>query len=252
MYLCFLDESGSPPKPTAKSPRPYFVLAAVIIHEAQWQGIAEEFKKLKEKPDYKVKGEVKWRFFGKDNNDPHNTVAHLDQTKRDSFRQEMLDILLKRKSVKVVACVANVELAYKQPYVKTDADLYAYTYKPVSERFQYFLQEISSRVGATQLGIVICDHRAKNQDEHIRTIHHKIVDGDGKFTSKYGNYIETIFMTPSHLSVGIQFADVVAGAIGRNFNTGDDKFFNTIMPLFRTSNTGKIEGYGLVKFPSGW
>jgi hypothetical protein len=45
MYLCFIDESGSPPK-RAGSGKPYFVIGGVIMHEAQWHGIAEELRKL--------------------------------------------------------------------------------------------------------------------------------------------------------------------------------------------------------------
>lgn len=58
MYLCFMDESGSPPKPTSKQPRPYFIISAVIMHEAQWHGIADELKKLKAKPEFNIQGEI--------------------------------------------------------------------------------------------------------------------------------------------------------------------------------------------------
>jgi hypothetical protein len=159
MYLCFMDESGSPPKPSSKHPRPYFIIAAVIMHEAQWHGIADELKKLKAKPEFNINGEIKWRYFGRDNEDADNTVAHLDQAQRDAFRRQFFDILVKRKSVRTLACVASVKGAYAQSYVKTEEDLYAYTYKCVTERFQYYLQDISRQVGDKQLGLIVADHR---------------------------------------------------------------------------------------------
>ena len=67
--------------------------------------------------------------------------------------------------------------------------------------------------------------------------------------SSYKNYIETIFMTPSHHSVGIQLADLVAGAIGRKFILDDDTYYNKIINSFRRSPNGSIEGYGLVRMP---
>ncbi len=228
------------------------MIAGVIIHEAQWHGIASELDKLRFKPEFSVYGEIKWRFFGPENSDPKNPVQHLDQAARDAFRTQFFEIITRRKSVKIVACVAQIEAAYSHTYVHDEEDLYHYTYKPVSERFQYFLQDMSRSIGQQQLGIVVCDHRGKKQDDLLRRHHHKMVEGSGDYISSYDNYIETIFMTPSHRSVGIQFADMVAGAIGRAVNSKDETYFKQIQPSFRASSSGKIDGYGLVKFPSGW
>lgn len=249
MYLCFIDESGSPPKPTAKNPRPYFVIAGVIMHEAQWKGIAQELRRLKAKPEYAITGEIKWRYFGTANDDVDNSVAHLDQAARDAFRREFYAILTQRKSIRTIACVTSVPAAYETRYVKAAEDLYQFTYKPVSERFQYYLQDQTKAVGAEQLGMVVADHRARGQDESLRSGHHRLVDQPATFTSNYENYVETIFLTPSHLSVGIQFADMVAGAVGRAFSTGDQTWFEAMEPTLRRSPAGKVEGYGLVKFP---
>ncbi|MDG4899681.1 MULTISPECIES: hypothetical protein [unclassified Mesorhizobium] len=60
--------------------RPYFVIAGLIMHEAQWHGIADEVRRIKTK--YGVTGEIKWRYFGPDNTDPGNSVAHLNEGER--------------------------------------------------------------------------------------------------------------------------------------------------------------------------
>lgn len=252
MYLCFIDESGSPPKPGQKGRPPFFVIAGIIIHEAQWHDIASELKALKARPEYKVRGEIKWRFFGPENEAPDNSVAHLDQAKRDSFREALYAIVTKRKAVKVICTVANVEAAYKTAYVKSEEDLYSYTYKGVSERFQYFLQDMERTVGSRQVGIMVADHRGKAQDDGLRSRHHRMIDENAPVFSNYHNYIETIFLTPSHHSVGIQFADMVAGAIGRKFNSNDGHYFDRIEPSFRRSASGKVDGFGIVRFPSRW
>ena len=252
MLLCFVDESGSPPK-IGDARRRYFVIAGVVMHESQWHGIAEEFKKLKARPEYNVKGELKWRFFGPDNKDKNNSVAHLSNEKRQKFREDVFAIITRRKSVKIIACASDSLSAYSRGYVKNEDDLYHFTYKPVSERFQYHLQDVSKVVGDKQLGIVIADHRGKKQDESFRNEHHRLVDSQSEFTSLYANYIETIFLTPSHLSVGIQFADMVAGAIGRALNSRDFTYAKLIKPAFRRSPAGKINGYGFIRFPAkGW
>lgn len=244
-----MDETQTPPKPEAKSKVPYFILAGVIIHEAQWHGIASEFKALKARPDFNVRGEVKWRYFGPTNTDKENSVLHLDVNARHAFRDAMYAILVRRKAVKIVCCVTDTKAAYDLPYVKDQEDLYHYTYKAVSERFQYFLQDMERTVGERQLGLMVADHRGKPQDEGLRLRHHALVDENTPVFSTYSNYIETLFLTPSHHSVGIQFADMVAGAIGRHFNSRDSRYFIPLDSAFRRSPAGKVEGFGIVHFP---
>ena len=252
MYLCFIDESGTPPKRTASSPRPYFILAGVIIHEAQWHEIARELDVLRRTQRFKVLGEIKWRFFGGENTDPRNSVAHLSPAMRDEFRKRFFEILTKRRSVKVIGCVANIKRAYTKKYVEDEEDLYFHTYKPLTERFEYFLQDTGKEVGTKQYGVIVADHRGKKQDDSLRSSHQRVVEDKAAFTSKYSSHIETLFLTPSHLSVGIQFADMVAGAMGRGFNTGDWSHFRLIRNAIRTSADGKIEGHGVAKFPADW
>jgi hypothetical protein len=253
MYLCFIDESGTPPNPGQVGRPPYFVIGGVIIHEDQWHGISDELRALKARDEFKVRGEIKWRYFGPENNDAKSPVKHLDQGARDAFRKAFFGIIAKRRAVKIIACVASVEAAYATDYVNTQEDLYQYTYKPISERFQYFLQDMERNVGSAQLGIMVADHRGKTQDDALRYQHHKFIEADAPVFSTYSNYIETIFLTPSHNSVGIQLADMVAGAVGRKFNSDDAHYYDQIEPSFRRSPAGKVEGFGLVKFPTqGW
>lgn len=253
MHLCFIDESGSPPKPNRIGKRTHFVIAGVIMHEAQWAGVASEVRTLCSKPAFNVRGEIKWRYFGPENTDDDNSVGHLKQEQRDAFRRELFGILAKRKSIKIVACVCHCEVAYKQKFIQTDEDIYQYTYKPVSERFQYYLQDTSRVVGEKQNGIIVADHRGTKQDNLLRRHHHSLVEENSMFVSTYANYIETVFLTPSHLSIGIQLADMVAGAIGRFANTGDRTYFDLIEGSLRARPDGNYNGFGLVKFPNkGW
>ncbi|MEI8124925.1 MAG: DUF3800 domain-containing protein, partial [Parachlamydiaceae bacterium] len=65
--------------------------------------------------------------------------------------------------------------------------------------------------------------------------------------------IEGLFLAPSHLSVGIQFADMVVGAVFRKFEHQNDRWFNLLEPSWRKSPQGTMDGYGLIKFPQkGW
>jgi hypothetical protein len=129
--------------------------------------------------------------------------------------------------------------------------LYQQSYKILTERFQYFLQDLERTSGQRVNGLIICDHRNQHEDERLRALHQKLVNGTGSFTSNYANIIEGLFMAPSHYSIGIQFADLVAGAIYRLYEAHDDRFFQIIKPLIRTSITGRLEGYGMIALPKG-
>ena len=251
MHICFFDESNTPPKPGKKNPRPYFVIAGVFIPVAQWHAIAGELKKLKS--SLNVKGEIKWRFFGKENNDKDNSVKHLDEAQRKDFREKYYRIITSRKSMKIVASIANIEACYKEDHIKDEHDLYKCTYKPLTERFQYYLQDLSRISGEENLGIIVGDHRGRDDDERLRKAHKDLLSSDTRHTSSYENIIETVFLSPSHYSVGIQFADMVAGAIGRAFNSDDDYWRQHINPAIRTHPDGRSQwGYGLVKVPRNW
>jgi len=103
-------------------------------------------------------------------------------------------------------------------------------------------------IGSKINGIIICDHRGNKDDILLRDLHQKLLSG-GKFNqSKYDNLIEGVFLAPSHLSVGIQLADMVAGGIYRKYYANDERFFNQIKSSIREHNN-KFEGYGIVKWP---
>jgi chromosome condensin MukBEF complex kleisin-like MukF subunit len=52
-------------------------------------------------------------------------------------------------------------------YVKSADDLYWYSYKMLTERFQYYLQDLERVVGQKLNGMVVCDHRGPKDDEVV-------------------------------------------------------------------------------------
>jgi Protein of unknown function (DUF3800) len=87
----------------------------------------------------------------------------------------------------------------------------------------------------------------------MRHQHERLVRETGQYSSNYGNLIEGLFFSPSHMSVGIQLVDMIAGAIWRAQTHNDRAWFDKLRPSFRASPTGKIDGYGLARFPkAGW
>jgi hypothetical protein len=242
MYFLFLDESGTPPKPE-KAKGKYLIIAGVIIPEGAWHGIAKDYKKA----TIRVRGELKWKHFGLGN--ANNSISHLNQDERKTLRNNVFKVLTSRRAVKLICCVTSIEAAYARPSINTQDDVYHLTYKGVTERFQYFLQDSTRLTGQPQYGLVVSDHRMAADDKKLRARHHELIEGGEPFTSNYANIIETIFFSPSDVSVGLQLADMVAGAVHRSFHNAEHRFADLIKPVFRTSPGGKILGYGLVKMP---
>ena len=250
MYLLFMDESGTPPKPGKQYPR-YFVMSGVIIPEGSWRDVRDDLLGMKIRRG--VRGEIKWRHFAPDNDEPKNPMRRQTQPERDSIREEMFGIVCKPQyDITSISAVCSAEAAYNIASVTGQDDIYHLTYKVVTERFQYFLQGRSTRAH-TEFGIIVCDHRGSGEDKRLRAHHQMLVHATGGFTSDYKNMIESLFLQPSHQSIGIQLADIVAGAVWRNYERNDDRFFKMAEPSFRKSRAGQILGYGIVKVPKlGW
>lgn len=246
MHILFIDESGTPPKPTKTYPR-YFVVGGLIVPENVWHRMRDAYMGLK--IQHKVRGELKWRYFSPDNHDERNPVKNLDREKKDEIRTGIYNIIASDSSIKTIACVCSVEAAYKMHSVNEQSDVYNLTYKGITERFQYYLQDLRKTVGRQEYGIIVGDHRGKDDDKNLRGHHQKLLHATADFISRYNNLIEGLFLEPSHLSIGIQLADIVAGAVWRKFERNDDRWYRLLEPTLRRSPTGEVSGYGIIKMP---
>lgn len=250
MHLLFVDESGTPPKPACKD-QAYFVIAGLVIPEDRWMGMSDKLNGLKHREGYR--GEVKWRFFAPNNTDGDNPMVEWERDRRNRFRDNVFSIITDTKSCRIIACASESKTAYALGNVNSQEDLYFRTYKPVTERFQYLLQDITRSSGRDTFGMIVADHRGKGDDDSMRHRHERLIRESGQFTSQYSSFIEGLFFAPSHLSVGIQLVDMVAGAIWRAQSHNDRTWFDRLKPSFRTSATGQIDGFGLARFPkAGW
>lgn len=248
--MLFMDESGTPRAPDQADPR-YFVVGGIIIPVSKWQSIRDAIQGLKIR--LKIRGEIKWRYFSPANVDDKNPMRLLPFDERDAIRSELYGIICSHRSVKTLACVVSCVAAYRMPSVNEPQDIYHLAYKGVTERFQYHLQDISQEIGVKQLGVVISDHRGRDDDKVLRGVHQKLLHSKGDFITSYDNFIEGLFLTPSHHSIGIQLADLIAGAVWRKFERGDDKYYDLMSSSIRSRRDGSVDGFGIIKSPkAGW
>lgn len=246
MQLYFIDDSGtiSPPNKITQN---YFVLGGLIIPEEQWRNLEIEFSQICK--DFKVCGEVKWRFFGQKpgHEDKSNTLSHLSIDERDRLRKAFLTTLASNESIKIIVGVLHLVSIYSSLEVKTPEHAHSLAYKSLIAAYQRCLQELSQINGSTVNGIIISDHRNPLQDTALRKLHMDILKSENIEEPKYPNLIESLFLAPSHHSIGIQFADLISGATFRFFEHNDDRWYKLIEPNLWKSPIGQAENYGLIK-----
>ena len=241
MYILFADESGTPSPPDKVKDGDLFVLGSIIIPEEVWGGMKDELAKLK--VEYGVEGELKWRYFHKN----RGPLKHLSLDRQDELRERMYSLIRSRKSVTTIAVVVDQVSAYRQSSITTINDLYSRAYKVLSERFQYYLQDMQRSSGRATLGILVLDNRGPSDDKLLQDFHSRLLTGGGPYSSTYENFVEGLFIAPSHHSVGIQLADMIGGAIYRNEAHGDARFYDQMSATLRRSPGGKIEGFGIAR-----
>ena len=176
MQILFVDESGTPPPPNKQDDAQYFVLGGLVIPEDFWSKLAADLRRLKSQ--FGIIGEIKWRYFApqKPGATPHG-LSHLSAEQKETLRSKLYEAIRGYKSLRIICVVTNVAAAYKLPYITNANELYWYSYKQLTERFQYYLQDLERTVGERVHGIVVCDHRAPKDDERLRELHHQLLAG---------------------------------------------------------------------------
>lgn len=259
MKILFIDESYY-----LNCEEPFFVLGGIIIPEKKWKDASDLITKIKK--DKNIRGEIKYKWlFNKCHKD--NTLSHLSiDTRLNDIVKPILQFI-KDQDLKLITTlthyndlkqefIKNKKIEENSPKFKKAFSYHYYhkNYENIVQRFHYYLQQCYNNK-VDYLGIVICDGRSKTEDEALRNLHKEMLEGAaGKKKINYMNLIEHLLIAPSHFSVGIQFADIVAGIILGHLRKHEsiEGLFKIIAYQFITRiDKGKetTEGAGIVKIP---
>lgn len=247
MHILFVDESGTAPEPAHADKSPKFVLGGIVISEETWPKLRDELEMVKR--EYAVEGEIKWRYFLRSATAHHFTLEHLTLQDRDALRRDLFEILGNYHSVRFLAVVVDTVATYKRDLCSTGEELYQLAFKSMTEQFQSYLDGLEEKFGVGVKGMVVADNRNQIQDAELREFHHSLISMQSDNHPSRDKLIEGLFFAASHLSVGTQFADLVAGAVFRKYVREDHEFWDAIQANFKSNQSLGLNQDGIREDP---
>ena len=206
MRIFYINDSSPRKK---KSGERYFVLGGFGIDGDQ----VHKLKKLQQELFASVIGlgakgdELKFSSIGKHK----HTLAlpnpfareQIPMSDRILLIQNALDKLGKIPSVEAIVAVVDKK--------------HAFGAEPIEHAFRVLMERIQGSSSERSRHTLIFSDEERTAKEHLRSLH----ETNASQYVTFVNIIETISFVPSHLSPGVQFADLVAGSTSRMLNFGD-------------------------------
>lgn len=219
MHLLYVDESGSVTDPSQK----YFVLAGVSVFERKTHWVEQKLN------------DIALRFSP---SDPHTIELHGSPMRagREGWKAHNLgDRLTAIKDALQVGVADHhpkgVRLfgAVIKKDVLAGSDPVTHAFEQLTSRFDLFLKRLHNKHQDSQRGIMLFDESSTEQ--RIQTLAREF-KYTGHSWGKTSNYAEVPVFLDSKASRLIQLADLVAYALFRFFEYGDNSFYDVIKNCF--------------------
>lgn len=226
MQLLFLDESGRIGEDGL------FALGGVAVRAADWHRLRECWLRPLEQHGWPLDREVKWHTIRTGAVPPalaDAVVAALAEAPVTAY-VTLLDL---RAGAELPEFFGTPELTYGT----------ALTF--VAERFQHRL------AAEDELGMVFGDSRHHEEDMSLRAFYNGLT-AEGTPFMRLDRIVEGLFLGPSHLSIGLQCADLVVSvsAAAEKGSSTARGYLKKLLPRFaRHPATGELDGVGIKRFP---
>ena len=229
MHLLFVDESGQIERPAL------FALGGVAVRDRDWHELRDVWQRTLRQGGWPLEREVKWHGVRTGEVPPDLADAVFAALAGAPFTAyvTLLDCRLGREDERFSRFFATAE------------DTYSTGVMFLAERFQRLL-EASDDVGA-----IVVDSRHREDDARLRRFYAELTEAGSPF-SRLDRLVEGLFLGPSHVSIGLQCADLVVAATAAAERGGGDarRYLRQLLPRFATHPvTGEHDGVGLKRFP---
>jgi hypothetical protein len=224
--LLFLDESGRIGQDGL------FALGGVTVHESDWRDLRARWLAPLEAHGWDPANEVKWHGIRSGYVPPELADAVVEA--------------LARAPLKAYVTLLDLEAGVALPeFFGTPELTYGTALMFVSERFHHLLE------AEDELGLIVADSRHREDDQSLRRYFGALTE-TGTPYMKLDRIVEGLFLGPSHLSIGLQCADLVVSitAAAERGNGQARGYLRKLLPRFATHPaTGELDGVGLKRFP---
>lgn len=226
MHLLYLDESGSVADPNQK----YFVLAGVAVFERITHWVEEDLNQIAKRfsPDNPYAIEL----HGSPMRSGRDGWKQYPLVEREVAIQDALRCAIAERHPKGIRLFAAVikksSMSGKDPV--------EHAFEQLSSRFDSFLKRLYLKHEDAQRGIMLFDKSSTEQ--RIQTLAREFKYA-GHAWGRTKNYAEVPVFLDSKASRLIQLADLVAFALYRFHESGDDRYYDVIKSCF--DSEGGIE-----------
>lgn len=226
MRLLFLDESGR------IGEDPLFALGGIAVRADDWRALRAGWLAPLELHGWDPANEVKWHGIRTGYVPPALADAVVEALARAPFTGYVTLLDLDR----------GAELP---EFFGSPERTYGTALMFVSERFHHLLD------AEDELGLVVADSRHREDDMSLRRYFGALKE-TGTPYMRLDRIVEGLFLGPSHLSIGLQCADLVVSitAAAERGNAQARGYLKQLLPRFATHPaTGELDGVGLKRFP---
>jgi hypothetical protein len=227
MHLLYIDDSGVVFDKNCR----FCVLAGFSIYETQTYWIEKAINDITAKffpafPNIEL--------HGTDMRSGKNEWRHLPSQVREAAMLELLN-LVKTSFPKI-----NLFGAVIDKTAASGIDISEYLFTQVASRFDMFLGRIFKNKGTHERGIAIFDKSVTELT--IQKWSHTFQAIGHQWGSRLHNFAEVPLFLDSKMSRLIQLADLIAYAIYRNYEAGDNTYFSVIENCFDQEG-GVVHGF---------
>jgi hypothetical protein len=227
VQLLFLDESGR------LDQGGQFALGGIAVRDSDWSLLRDLWQQTLRAAGWPLDRELKWHGIRKGEVPPDLADA--------------VYAMLAGAPITCFVCLLDLGLGREAApeFFATPEETYATALMFLAERFQHHLQTVDD------VGLIVVDSRHREHDSRLRRFFSDL-QAEGTPYMKLSRIVEALFLGPSHYSVGLQCADLVAAATAaaeRGVGQGSG-YLRRLEPRFaRHPSTGAVDGVGLKRFP---